>query len=738
MRSRIPIVALLALLGTTASAQGQAPAELLQSALYQHEVRGDLPAALRLYQRVVASPGGDRISAARALVQMGLAYETLKNDSAAGAYRRVLAEYQDQRESAERARQRLAALTPAPGRSGAESGIVVRQLWSTRADLGVNPLSPDGRRVVFVDWSKLKMEGLRGNADLALYDLGTRRVSLATNRPPQSVVDIYISGAVWSPDGHRLAYSLWDTTWTHQDLWVVGANGRGNTLLVNNEQFANLDPMEWSGNGNFIAARIKGWDDRYRIALISPQDGTTRVVKTLGPHVPHAISVSPDGRYLLYDYLPDSSQTHDLFLLAADGSSEVRLAAHPADDPSGFFTPDGSRVVFLSSRSGQQGLWAIRVEGGRPAGEPELVRPDLGAAQLLGFTASGGLIYTTPRNQSEISWGRLDLSSDSLLGPSSPLTASFVGRNWRAVWSPDGARVAWLSNRGAGTGTPHLVIASPAGGEERSHPLPFRLFSRASRPSWTADGKAVLLEGSALDDPAPSDFRRVTWRVDLETGAAVPEPLVHHAAGAAGGIFRYATPRQTHRLRELNLRVFGQSDLGRYTEGDLPVAGGEDAMLVRAGVHRSTGTDFKSGRWLVRGHMHAWELSPDGNSLAMALPSDSTLNMSNVLYLMPVTGGPMQEIARLAPDQEIATVRWHPDGRSLLYAVFRAEHERGEIWRAVVGGGPARRIYPDLDWRQLAELDFDPEGRRVAVTTLVTQRELWLMEGFPWQRRATP
>src|SRR5687767_5038744 len=100
MGTKIPTAALLILLGTAASAQSQAPAELLQSALYQHEVRGDLPAALRLYQRVVASPGGDRISAARALVQMGLAYETMKSDSAAAAYRRVLAEYSDQRESA--------------------------------------------------------------------------------------------------------------------------------------------------------------------------------------------------------------------------------------------------------------------------------------------------------------------------------------------------------------------------------------------------------------------------------------------------------------------------------------------------------------------------------------------------------------------------------------------------------------------------------------------------------------
>jgi len=739
MRTKIPVAAILMLL-IAAPAHSQAPGELLQSALYQHEVRGDLPAALRLYQRIIASPGVDRSLAARALVQTGVAYETLGSDSAMAAYRRVLAEYPDQQAPAERARQRLAVLTRTPaGGAGSGAGIVVRQLWSTQAELRVSALSPDGRRVAFVDWSNIKLDGLRGNADLAFYDLTTRRASLVTSRPPQSLVDTYIANGVWSPDGQRLAYSLWDTTWTHQDLWLVGTDGRGNSLLVNNEQFANLEPMEWSGAGGFIVARVKGWDDRYRIVLISPRDGASRVVKTLTAHIPHAISVSPDGRYLLYDYpQADGSADHDLFLLAADGSSETRLAAHAADEPHGFFVPEGNRVVFLSGRSGQQGLWAMRVEGGKGAGEPELVRPDMGAVQLLGFTRAGALTYVVPRSESDISLGSLDLGGNRPLGELTPLSASFVGHNWRAVWSPDGARVAWLSNRGPGAGAPHLVVASVTGGEEYSHRLPFRTFFRATRPAWTADGKAVLLEGGAAGDPAPSDSRRVTWRVDLETGAPVAEPLLLHYAGVAGGIFRYATSRQARRLAELKLRLFGTSDLDRFRKGDLAVAPGEDAVLVRNGVHRSVGSDPATARSHARGHMHAWELSPDGNTLAMSLPADTARDVSNVLQVMPVAGGPLKEIARVAADQEISVVRWHPDGRSLLFAVFRAEHERGELWQVGLDGSPARRIDLGLDWRQLAELDFDADGRRVAITTRSTLRELWLMEGFPWQRRATP
>src|SRR5688500_17812979 len=193
-------------------------------------------------------------------------------------------------------------------------------------------------------------------------------------------------------------------------LYTVAANGRVNRVLTSNVQFANLQPMAWSATGKFIVVQVKGWDDRNRIVLVSTRDGSTRTIKTLGEHVLHTISVSPDGRSLLYEYpQADSGASHDLFLIASDGSAETRLAPHDADEPHGVFSPQGDRVLFLSRRSGPLGLWAIRVQNGRGAGEPELVQPDMGAVQLLGFTDSGALTYRIARGESNILMGTLDL-----------------------------------------------------------------------------------------------------------------------------------------------------------------------------------------------------------------------------------------------------------------------------------------------------------------------------------------
>ncbi|MEX2178140.1 MAG: hypothetical protein WD801_05490 [Gemmatimonadaceae bacterium] len=718
-------------------------AVMLQAAVHQETVNGNLDSAITLYRRVAEDRRADRATVAKALVSLGRAYETLGQGEAQRAYQRVVNEFGDQTEQAAMARRRLAALVAsAPQRDAPVDGITVKQLWTTRASLGINTVSPDGRRVAFVDWRNIDMEGLRGHADVAVYDLTTRRASVITDRPPQYLVDTYIADVIWSPDGQRLAYSLWDTSWTHMDLYTVGANGRDNRLLVNNVQFAELQPMAWSAAGGFIAASVKGWDDRYRIVLVSTRDGSTRVVKTLGGHAVHTISASPDGRFLLYEYHQGVGVTdHDLFLLASDGSSETPLAPHPADEPHGIFSPEGDRVLFLSRRSGQPGLWAIRVQDGRGTGEPELVRPDIGAAQLLGFTSTGALSYRISRGEANVFSSRLDLTGTGSLEGMEPLTSNFIGRNRRAVWSPDGSRVAFISMRGVGISEPHLVVRAMDTGEERSHGLPFQVFNRATRPAWTADGSGVLLEGGATGDPAPSDFRRMTYRVDVSSGAIEPQPHLHHASGTTGGIFRFATARQTQRLGELGLRLFGQPDLQRFRNGDFTLAPGEEPLLVREGVYRRPAGDGQDLRTIVYGHTHSWELSPDGNTLAMVLPSDTVEAISRVLFVMPVTGGAgsLKEIAR-APtaDQEKMAVRWLPDGSGLLFVTARREHERGTLWHVALDGSAPRRLSVALSWQQLAELDFAPDGSgRVALTMAASVNELWLMDGFSWQRRAS-
>src|SRR5207249_1958236 len=130
----------------------------------------------------------------------------------------------------------------------------------------------------------------------------------------------------------------------------------------------------------------------FQIAVISVVDGSVRVLKTLDSYS-LKIRFSPDGRCIAYDARQQDSDNSDIFLLAADGSREIRLVEHPADDQLLGWTPDGNYILFASDRSGTMSAWLQRVSDGKPQGPPDLVKQDIGQAQPVGFTRTGSFYY---------------------------------------------------------------------------------------------------------------------------------------------------------------------------------------------------------------------------------------------------------------------------------------------------------------------------------------------------------
>ena len=231
MSPRIPLLISLAMLLTLAApaVSQQAPGELLQSALYKQQVEGDLQGAVTILEGLIEDFGQNREIAARALVQLGLAHETLGSTEAQRAYQRIVSDYPDQQEQVVVARSRLAAFTR-PATVVTASGEVVRQVWTGRA----LDVSPDGRYVVFKD------EG-----DLAVHDLSTgenRRLAGATGRLPDS--------PVISPDGRQLVYVSWNHEVT--ELRLRDLDGSRPRVLVSNPEVPWLDPFAWSPDGKQI------------------------------------------------------------------------------------------------------------------------------------------------------------------------------------------------------------------------------------------------------------------------------------------------------------------------------------------------------------------------------------------------------------------------------------------------------------------------------------------------------
>lgn len=78
--------------------------------------------------------------------------------------------------------------------------------------------------------------------------------------------------------------------------------------------------------------------------------------------------VSPDGTYVVFtvrstDLEADKGRT-DLWLAATDGSMLKQMTTDPGADVNPRWSPDGSEIYFLSSRSGSMQVWRLPIDGG--------------------------------------------------------------------------------------------------------------------------------------------------------------------------------------------------------------------------------------------------------------------------------------------------------------------------------------------------------------------------------------
>jgi hypothetical protein len=67
---------------------------------------------------------------------------------------------------------------------------------------------------------------------------------------------------------------------------------------------------------------------------------------------------SPDGRIIVYAARPQGEQNHDLYIRAADGTSQaLRITSSPADDIHPVFSPDSRYIAFASNRQGSYDIF---------------------------------------------------------------------------------------------------------------------------------------------------------------------------------------------------------------------------------------------------------------------------------------------------------------------------------------------------------------------------------------------
>jgi Tol biopolymer transport system component len=696
-------VAALALGGLAMAAQTQVQKNhqaemLLQEAKHRALVDGDLKRAIEICQRIVAEPNGNRAAVAKALVQMGQYYEKLGRAEARKAYERVVSEYADQTQAVATARSRLSTLDQAESAARPADAVTIRQVWAQAGDACAP--SPDGRYLSHINWTtvELAVHDLKTGEDRDLTDEGD------WNRPSE-----YPDRSVWSPDSRQIAY-CWNKGGDNE-LRIVNLEGSRPRVLCRSVAKGGHAPLPygWSQDGRYILALLgkrdesleRGHEDH--IVLVSVADGSFRVLKSLGTQRTQNMSLSPDGRYVVFEVTTKDSEARDIYLLTTDGSGETTLVEHPADDWAPFWAPDGKRIAFVSDRAGSVGLWLLDVIDRRPKGAPTLVK-ELGSnlGRPMGFTRDGSFYYDIMTPACDVYVATLDFEAGKVLAPPKKMSLCFEGSNYAPFWSPDGKYLAYASRRNSRT---IFVIRDVESGQERalSPKTAVRVLQRKAEatPRWSPDGASILF--TAIDSSREKGPRLSL--VDAETGNVTPI-----MPKKEGGELAFA-----------KWPVF--SNDGRqiyYVGGDHSIVACSLETRQERELHR---TDA---------YIYRLALSPDGQRLAFFEAGRAV--RPTVVKIIPASGGEPSELYRLKEGKRFSWgvgLSWTPDGDDIVVGGPDAPNEPDVLWMISTKGGEPRRLELGV---KVSHLSLHPDGQHIAFTRPGPDGgkdgQVWVMENL--------
>ena len=204
--------------------------------------------------------------------------------------------------------------------------------------------SPDAAVVAFTSF--------RDGAGAHVYTVnaGTRQV-----RPLIAAGD-FTTGASWSPDGTRLAYSSAHNDNT--DVWVAHADGSGSRRVTDSR---GIDiSASWSPDGK-------------RIAFVSERAGTPQIYLTNADgsgvrrltfqgNYNQEPAWSPKGDLIAFSGR-DEHRVFDLYTVAVEGGKVTRLTQNQGTNEKPAWAPNGRYLIFSSTRSGKRQLWTMQPDG---------------------------------------------------------------------------------------------------------------------------------------------------------------------------------------------------------------------------------------------------------------------------------------------------------------------------------------------------------------------------------------
>jgi Tol biopolymer transport system component len=200
-------------------------------------------------------------------------------------------------------------------------------------------------------------------------------------------------------------------------------------------------------------------------------------------------AISPDGTRVLFESTRADGRG-DIFVINVDGSGLANLtqAYSQAVDERPNWSPDGSRILFVSDRSGSPDIHVMNADGSNPVNltnHPGTDRPAM-------WSPDGSRIAFSSNRTGDYEIFVMDADGGNVVN----LSQDTARVDFAPAWSPDGGQIAYTSRLTGEPNTDIRIMAADGTGQVNLITTPL-VDERG--PSWSPDGTQIVFGRTEQD-----------------------------------------------------------------------------------------------------------------------------------------------------------------------------------------------------------------------------------------------